>query len=244
MNTIEFIRVEKAGFDFLSIEPATKQIPLWYRKMEPIRLLAADPEYRDFTAKKCIPILDAMTTGYSIKTNYDIHFEWDEDTGKSSFKFDPKNIEQSPQITMHNFEQIRGMELDDYHEFAYKFSNPWVIKTPPGYSCFFTNPINQINPFYVLNGVVDTDVYPLAVQFPFFMKKRFNGTIKKNTTIVQIFPFKRDEWKMSISSVPNKKDIQENQKGADEFNDSRYHENGELAGGLYKKKYRIKKKYL
>jgi hypothetical protein len=33
------------------------------------------------------------------------------------------------------------------------------------------------------------------VQFPFFIKKDFNGLIPAGTPILQAIPFKRDDWK-------------------------------------------------
>ena len=88
-----------------------------------------------------------------------------------------------------------------------------------------------------------SDLHELAVQFPFLMKKTQHTIIPKGTPIVQIIPFKRDDWKMCISEKPNKKDMQMNQQTRDEFDESRYGASGELLGGLYKRKYRKKKKY-
>lgn len=242
---IEFIKVEKSGNNFLSPEPAIKKIPKWFRLIEPVRVLTTVPEnHEDYTIKKCIPVLDALTTGYLLKTNFDLYYEYNEEENYSTFKFDSKFIEEYPPVTMHSFEQIRGIELtEEYLSYAYKFSNPYVIKTPPGYSCIFTNPFNQINQFYTLTGVVDTDLHELAVQFPFIMKKGFSGKIPKDTAIVQIIPFKREDWEMSISEKPSKLDIQINHRTLDEFESYRYAKDGNLIGGLYKKKYRKKKKY-
>jgi hypothetical protein len=144
---------------------------------------------------------------------------------------------------MHPWEQIRDIELGGiYNEYAYKFTSPYVIKTPPGYSCIFTHPFNQVSPFLTLTGVVDTDMHPLAVQFPFLMLKDWEGTIKAGTPIVQIIPFKRDDWNHSVNK-PNKLDIQESSLRHNEFGMTRYDEDGNPTGGQYKKKYRNKKKY-
>ena len=40
-----------------------------------------------------------------------------------------------------------------------KFVNPWVVKTPPGYSALFVPPLNRIEtPFTFFSGVVETVV--------------------------------------------------------------------------------------
>ena len=57
---------------------------------------------------------------------------------------------------------------------------------------------NINNPLLTLSGVVDTDDFPLSVQFPFFIKKGFSGLIPAGTPIIQAIPFKRDNWKHTL----------------------------------------------
>ena len=244
---IEFIEVEGGGAGCIEPIPSIKEIPQWYKKMPPLRRLFSRHNLEDsmeFTVKKCIPILDAFTTGYYLVTKYDSYWSIDED-GNHECTCDTKLVEGgSKPITMHPYEQIRDIQLGGlYKEYAYKFSNPFVIKTPPGYSCIFTQPFNQISPFLTLTGVVDTDQHPLAVQFPFLMLEGFEGHIKKGTPIVQIIPFKREDWELSIPKL-TKLELQDNSRAQTEFEQSRYCEDGSVAGGEYKKKYRSKKKYL
>lgn len=243
---IKFLEIEKSGAGCLEPIPAIKEIPSWYRKLPPFRRFfnKNNPEEPlDLTVKRCIPILDAFTTGYYLVTKYDSYWSIDEE-GNHQCQCDAKLVDGgSKPITMHPYEQIRDIHLEGlYNEYAYKFSSPYVIQTPPGYSCIFTHPFNQISPFLTLTGVVDTDKHPLAVQFPFLMLKNYEGHIKAGTPIVQIIPFKRDEWSFSTSK-PNNLDIQENSLRHAEFEASRVGEDGIVAGGEYKNKYRVKKKY-
>jgi hypothetical protein len=244
---IEFIDLERYGQGCLQPIPAAKEIPRWYKKLPALRRLyhPNNPqEQPDYTAKKCIPLLDAFTTGYYLVTKYDS--VWSLDKNGNHLCECPAELVSGggKPITMHPWEQLRGMDVGDvYNEYAYKFSNPYVIKTPPGYSCLFTHPFNQISPFLTLTGVVDTDMHPIAIQFPFLMLKDFKGTIKANTPIVQVIPFKRDDWEFSIPE-PTKLDMQEISLRQSEFHSSRYDDKGNASGGEYKKKYRLKKKYL
>ena len=48
---------------------------------------------------------------------------------------------------------------------------------------------------HALPGIVDTDRSPQPINFPFFIKKNFVGTIEVGTPVVQLIPFKRDDWK-------------------------------------------------
>ena len=77
---------------------------------------------------------------------------------------------------------------------------PWKIKTPPGYSCIFTNPLNKNSPIKIIDGVVDTDSFH-QVNFPFYWTGDINKEltiIQKGTPLIQVIPFKRENWKMSV----------------------------------------------
>jgi hypothetical protein len=77
--------------------------------------------------------------------------------------------------------------------------NPWAIKTPPGYSVLFTQPFHRESSFTILPGIVDTDTYSAAVNFPFVLNDiNFEGLIPAGTPIAQAIPFLREDWQMSI----------------------------------------------
>jgi hypothetical protein len=145
------------------------------------------------TIKRCMPVFDAITSGYIITLPVDVyvsikngaqHFEW---PALGIIEFHP--IEQAP-----------------YHPerkpHAYpKWRNYWSIKTPKGYSCLFTQPFHRESVFTILPGIVDTDNYTVPVNFPFVINDpNFEGLIPKGTPIAQVIPFKRDSWKMKIGS--------------------------------------------
>ena len=78
-----------------------------------------------------------------------------------------------------------------------KFINPWVIKTPPGYSTLFLPPLNNFElPFQVLSGLVETDTYyrPVHVPTVCLMRPGQTVTLKRGTPIAQVVPIKREEW--------------------------------------------------
>ena len=89
--------------------------------------------------------------------------------------------------------------------------NPWIIKTPPGYSTLFLPPLNNSDDrFNIIPGIVDTDSFNVHINFPIVINgdkyPSLETTIKKGTPYVQVIPFKRDNWKMKINSI-NQKDI-------------------------------------
>jgi MinD superfamily P-loop ATPase len=101
---------------------------------------------------------------------------------------------------MHPKQQLTESMAKKAKENAGKFHNKWLIRTPPGYSCLFVHPLNRVDDrFEILSGVVETDTYINTVNFPFILKKRDNQFLfKRGEPMVQVIPFKRESWKMSI----------------------------------------------
>jgi len=95
---------------------------------------------------------------------------------------------------------------------SFKFLNPWIIRTPPGYSCLFTSPFNtEKRDIRLTTGIVDTDNFEAYTNFPFFLtdwdtSKSKSKMIKKGTPIALVFPFKRDDWQMNIVNDKHLKD--------------------------------------
>jgi hypothetical protein len=207
MKKIKFIYNNSLGEEYKDIisHPisSTKTIPSWYKTM-PERVdnskksgISKKNKFAsNSTMKHCSPFLDALTFGYTYTLPIDVEFSKDEN---NNIKINWRN--DYPFITEHSKDQ--HPKLPPAHEemdFVLKWSFPFVIETPPGYSCLFTHPLNRHDlPFRTLSGVVDTDVYAASVQFPFQLIKDFeeNLIIEKGTPVCQIFPFKREDWKSS-----------------------------------------------
>lgn len=163
--------------------PSSRRIPSWYRELDGV----IDGME---TIKKCMPILDGFLSGYTITSPVDIYFGKNGVLHNSEFAV----------IETHDKSQISGFKVpEEYHDQPFKWINHFTLKTPKGYSTLFIHPMNQIDlPFYSLGGIVDTDKHPVPVNFPFFIKKDFEGIIRGDTPIIQAIPFKRESWKMSL----------------------------------------------
>lgn len=155
------------------------------------------------TVKRCMPFLDALTTGYIIPFPIDIELILDEEAKEIKFNMHqniPNEFYHLVGVTSHDSSQISKEMMNPKKtiDAIFKFSNPWKIKTPPGYSCLFVTPFNHVVPFDLITGIVDTDSYPLHIDFPFYwthkLEKRF--LIKEGSPMVMIFPFKRESWKI------------------------------------------------
>lgn len=166
------------------------------------------------TIKRCIPFLDALTTGYIITWPIDVCIVVEDIIIKDKQQRHvymevshevPKEFNDKFFLSSHSNLQVPE-DLRTQHRtinVPLKVGNPWHIKTPPGYSCIFTQPFSRNLPYQIIDGVVDTDDFPLNVNFPGFW---VNDTsikethIAKGTPMALVIPFKRENWKMKLSN--------------------------------------------
>lgn len=196
---LKLIPIEKYSFISNKIEPSYNHIPQWYKdsktklqnKLVESELNMFNQSATNSTYKNCTPFIDAMTSGYMAILTEDIEVVKVDEKQQILWRNKQRQV-----ISHHDNFQWNGIEhLEDYSPAVFKFENEIVLSTPKGYSCLFTQPFNRPDlPFYIMSGVVDTDQYPLPVNFPFFLNKNFSGIIEAGTPIVQILPFKREKW--------------------------------------------------
>ena len=192
--------------------PSKKIMPEWYKKMPNFN----NKDITQLTVKKCMPFLDALTMGYIMTTGWEIGI-------MKKMKGDDQLIQLTypDQVSILLNEKYMGLEQhisDQFSEDGYeyddmkqviKITSPWIIRTPPGYSCLFIPPLNRVNPYFrPVSGVVDTDTYNLPINFPCIFKEFKEDTkiVPIGTPIVMVIPFKRDSWKMEVSHKPTGKD--------------------------------------
>ena len=184
------------GAELEQPKPASKVIPEWYKNMSSYTNDEKKPTGAggtSATVKRCMPVFDALVSGYIIESPADVYvsvkdggqwFEWS-DFGLIAFH----PIEQAPEHPAKN-------------GFPYpKWTNPWAISTPKGYSTLFVQPFHRKSVFTILPGIVDTDTYTAPVNFPFTINDpTFEGLIPKGTPIAQVIPFKRESWTMQLGT--------------------------------------------
>jgi hypothetical protein len=144
------------------------------------------------TVKQCPPFLEAMTCGYIIPLAGDITFTMEE-SGSLSFTSKGDLVDAQHHL------QVRGSPIQK--SLIVKFNNPWVVRTPAGYSTLFVSPLNQYRmPFQVLAGLVETDTYYRQVHFPSIclMRRGQSVTLKRGTPLAQAIPIRREEWQSQV----------------------------------------------
>lgn len=181
--------------------PASKALPQWYKDMPTYMdgetmpgLSKTSVAVTNFTAKGCSPLLDAMSAGYMFVLPFDLEMRINEN-GEMGIRWST-NIDF---ISGHGPDQAPGLPVPfGGSPTVLKWRPGWRIITPKGWSTLFTHPVNQHGlPFRILSGIVDTDTYPLGVEFPFQMLHSIDKEIfilEKGTPLCQAIPIKREDW--------------------------------------------------
>lgn len=183
-------------------KPASQFIPEWYKKLESYIGGNKKPigdGTTSATAKRCMPIFDAITGGYILVSASDVFVSQKQDENGNKIPW----YEWSSHGLIHFHPIEQAPEHPAMNGFAYpKWINYWAIKTPEGYSTLFVQPFHRESVFTILPGVVDTDRYTAAVNFPFTLNDpTFEGLIPAGTPIAQAIPFKRDSWEMELGNL-------------------------------------------
>lgn len=197
-NLIKFVTYDKSAQLNYHPVPVSKFVPKWYRDIPP-SIYHEDEEMQQEnvpTIKKCVPVLDYLTCGYVILNSYETEIRYSEDrTGILR----PSTVCPADDYTSaHPFGQASVL-MNGVKNHYFKISNSWKVITPPGYSCHFYQPFYNLNEDYKLfPSIVDTDKHDDAVNFVGVgLKKHF--IIKPGDPLMVVYPFKRENWKMSQS---------------------------------------------
>jgi len=180
-----------SDYDKTFLEPSKKFIPKWYRDNN--KYTVDKKTFNDKNFKDCVPFLDSFTHGYMITLQGDVFV---------SQTFEGPVFEWGtvpPLVSERNKKQNEYLPTPQgYTDAHYAWIINGCIRIPKKYSVLMTHPLNHLElPFYTLNGVVDSSILTQG-QLPFFLKKDFLGLIPKGTPIVQVIPFKRENWLLKL----------------------------------------------
>jgi hypothetical protein len=198
-KNINFKAKTKTEFEVqLKPYPAVKQLPQWFLNANPYFDRPGQPNdgklhFRNrspnLTFKKCIPLLDGLSSGYIIPLWADVSVEQEDGFPLIYWKTN------SDVFSLHGQPSREIPAPEGYQQVVYKYLNCWIPQTPKGYSCLITSPFGYGDlPFKAVSAIVDTDSSTLELVFPMWVKKGFEGIVEKGTPMIQIIPFKRDNW--------------------------------------------------
>lgn len=200
---IEFIYTSEYAWNICEKpKPASSYIPQWFKEFsqyDSSDKLEIRNRITNTNVKKCRPMLDSLTSGYIIPLWSDVLVSRNQDNMDISWRVEENVFE------LHGDSARDIPAPEGYENIVFKYKSMLTIKTPAGYSVMITHPNNHYDlPFFIIPAVLDTDGINAALDFPLWIKKDFSGIIEKGTPMVQVTPFKRDNWKSKASYISKK----------------------------------------
>ena len=210
-------------------KPAVKFLPDWFKDLPPTYGETRDSfGNKSMSAKKCLPLLDGMSLGFTIPLCGDLHI-------MSNHNNSQIQITNPPALTVcefHDANQVGGHSgITKNHGNPLKFINRWIVKTAPGWSTLFIPPLNNFqNPFICLGAMVDTDKNPKEVNFPAaLLQTDVDIHIPAGTPLITAIPVKRESFDKKPRIRPmTKKEFKEVEKIGKRQNTRTHHYTYEL----------------
>jgi hypothetical protein len=181
------------------VRPAKEYVPDWYRNLTPYikgpenpdgKKLIVEDFHSNASAKKCVPMLDAITAGYIVPLWADVQVRQINGDPRITWKV------QDDVFELHGSNSREIPAPPGYDSIVFKYNHKLWVQTEPGYSVSVLPPAGHYDlPFLQIPAVIDTDSKSMApTPFPVWIKKGFEGIVEKGTPIAQIIPFKRESW--------------------------------------------------
>lgn len=183
--------------------PAKDEIPNWYKSLSRFvgpdgKMVLGENGAANVGLKTCTSFLDTLTSGYIVKLHCDIFVEQHDDGITLTWSSKEQPLSSRSKELSDQLPKIPG-----YGDFTQAWELKYGFKVPEGYSVLVTQPFNRFDlPTFSTSGVVDADSLIGPGGIPFSVRKDFSGIIKEGTPIVQMIPFKRDDWVSSLIDTP------------------------------------------
>lgn len=198
-NIITFSSSDESCVENYPPLPAGKLIPQWYKEIPPF--VPKDSQYVPSdnigSVKKCMPVLDYMVSGYIIRNPYQsVIKEKIEDT-----YYGAQNASAKKDFIGANPHHQCPIQLNDKKHHYVKIHQPWLVRTPPGYSSMFFQPHYFFNKdLEILPGVIDTDKFSEPVSLVSILHAP-QVILEPGDPLVVVFPFKRESWQMEVKKL-------------------------------------------
>lgn len=230
MKSITFYQTHEAAEIFVEApKPASKMLPDWYRAQEGVLGFGG-------TIKKCMPIFDILTSGYFLTMPCDIYVD-STNPDKLVYFIPPDGLDKLKEdmFDTHLAQQYSEYpKSEKYHKELLRIDPFYAVETKRGYSCMFIQPVHRGEPpLNLFPAVIDTDKYISHGHYSFQVEANFRGIVKQGTPIIQVIPFKRDDFISNVVSFEKGKEVLRRQAAKLKST---------FSGG-YKNKFRVIKKY-
>lgn len=207
---IKFTATDPAAIEHFPPRPANKLVPDWYRDLDMWKKNQYPGEGWP-TIKHCVPVQDMITSGYILTNPYDTIIQPFEAEGITDYE--TKSVVRD-YVKSHDHEQC-PVKINGQSKHYFKINQPWIIRTPPGYSCLFVQPFYHFEErFTLLPSIVDTDNHDMEVSFPGYTLTDKEFKLEPGQPLMQVIPFKRDDWTMTVEHAPGVRSKLESMRAA------------------------------
>lgn len=200
MKEIEFITEDPLIARTYPPRPAGDVLPEWYESLPIKDLKSLDKG----NVKNCLPIQDHICAGYIIFNAYQVQLEEKFVNFQNHLYISTMKQVKNKDFQSFNYSQC---PYSDQPKDIFKIKTDWKIKTPPGYSCLIQQPAYLKNSKWKLfPAIVDTDNYDDVISVAGIILDKNITYMNPGDPLIQIIPFKRDDWSMttSIASINSK----------------------------------------
>jgi hypothetical protein len=177
-----------------SVAPSKNFVPEWFRKTERFNKKGKIKELPvDMSFKACTVYGDTFLTGYTIPLPVDIAVRRED--GKVIVTWNNPN-EQYLSVREHKGHPNESIPVPlGCSPWHFIWITQHLIKIPKGYSALITHPLNRYDlPFISLSGIIDGEMTLHKGNIPVFFSETFEGIIPAGTPILQVIPFKQEDW--------------------------------------------------
>ena len=211
---IKFICEDSVLSKFWKPVPAHTSLPDWFTNLKPPK---EDYKFNEDIVKNiraCAPAVDLINAGYFIPSSVEIKVVEKVVNFKESMTLtSAKHIvyptrpdlgaPSESAAGVYNETECPVVNENKKHRNYFMFDSEWAIETPPGYSCLVMQPYYHFEKrFNILPAIIDTDKFNKPIPVVGFLTGQKEATIMPGEHLIQVIPFKRDDWSMQIENRP------------------------------------------
>ncbi len=206
---IEFFTEHEELLDHPPV-PAAKAMPEWFRKMPPSHPVEPNQRFPfgissrlrlsnvNATVRRCPGIVGYLAHGYIVPLWSDFVVQV---RPNAIYAF---GSNATAQVSLHS-RKLHFLTMPPrpgYYPDAVKFTNPWKVRAPRGYSVMVSAPFYHFEDrFQIVPGIVEADTYHQIHVNTFFRAEEADHELKMGSPFLLVTPFRREEAALTVRSA-------------------------------------------
>ena len=192
MKKIKFHTDNPEVMKYFPPVPISRDLPEWTADLN---------SQNEFNVSHCPPVMDWMNSGYLIYNAWEIIIEEKIFHFQKGVNVETINNRLNLRKTTPTVYAADCMPVKNGPYSYFRIETDYKVVTPPGYSCLVMQPYYDFNNSYnIMPGIIDTDKHDWVVSAVGFTRNK-NLRIVPGEKMLQIIPFKRDDWTMELETT-------------------------------------------